>query len=250
MSITFRDGSDVSLEDFMGGDDRACLSAWVSFGNDDEEKLQNRNRVGGLINFLYSNQHMTPFESTVFTFRVKTTISVAREFFRHRSASYNEWSGRYSEMLPEFYLPNDQRPLVQAGKPGDYHFVQGSQGQHNVVDIEYRKTCEQAWSSYQNMLGAGIAKEVARNVLPLSTYTYFYVTMNARNLMHFVSLRNESHALEEIQEVGQKMEEILAEKMPLTYNAFFAERERQSAVSELLKLGSPEELLKIVKNAA
>ena len=115
--IILRNDHEVSLEDFMGADDRACLSAWVSFGSDDHEKLQNRNRVGGLINFLYSNQHMTPFESTVFTFRIKTPIFVTREFMRHRSASYNEWSGRYSEMLPEFYLPEVTRPLVQAGRP-------------------------------------------------------------------------------------------------------------------------------------
>lgn len=226
MSIILRNDSEVSLEDFMGGDDRACLSAWVSFGNDDQERLQDRKRVNGLINFLYSNQHMTPFESTVFTFRIKTPIFVAREFMRHRSQSLNEWSGRYSEMLPEFYLPNDNRPLVQAGKPGKYYFVPGTSTQYTQVTSMTEYAYETAWAAYQGMLEVGVAKEVARNVLPLGTYTYFYATVNARNLMHFLTLRTDPTALAEIREVADGMEKILAEKMPLTYNAYKQERDK------------------------
>lgn len=221
--IILRSGSDVSLEDFMGGDDRTCLSAWVSFGSDDVERLQDRDRVGGLIRFLYRNQHMTPFESTVFTFRIKTPLFVAREYHRHRSQSINEWSGRYSEMVPEFYLPEPTRPLVQQGKPGDYYFVSGTEEQYQKVVESQETVFQAAWDSYTDLLGAGVAKEVARNVLPLATYTYFYSTMNARNLMHFLSLRNDSHALAEIQEVAQAMESILADKMPLTYAAYKGE---------------------------
>lgn len=218
--IILRDGCEVSLEDFMGGDDRACMSAWVSFGNDDEHRLEDRKRVGGLINFLYSNQHMTPFESTVFTFRIKTPIFVAREYHRHRSQSLNEWSGRYSQMVPEFYLPNGNRPLVQEGKPGQYYFVPGTSEQYEAVVKSQTKAFQTAWDSYEELLELGVAKEVARNTLPLATYTYFYSTMNARNLMHFLWLRTDSTALYEIREVADKMEKILAEKMPLTYEAF------------------------------
>lgn len=210
----------VSLEDFMGGDDRVCMSAWVSFGTDDADKLQDRKKVGGLINFLYRERHMTPFESSTFTFRIKTPLFVAREYHRHRSQSINEWSGRYSEMLPEFYLPNPHRPLIQQGKPGDYHFVPGSDEQYAVAIKSFEKSHKIAWEEYQHMLAAGIAKEVARDVLPLSTYTYFYSTMNARNLMHFLSLRNDSHALHEIRDVAMQMEELFAAKMPLTYAAY------------------------------
>lgn len=202
------------------------MSAWVSFGNDDEERLEDRAKVKGLINFLYRNQHMTPFESSVFTFRIKTPIFVARELFRHRSASYNEWSGRYSQMVPEFYVPNANRPLVQQGKPGDYYFVAGNADQHALILKNQEVAYRAAWSSYETLLEAGVAKEVARNTLPLATYTYFYVTMNARNLMHFLTLRNDSHALYEIREVAKQMESILKDKMPLTYDAYRAGRKQ------------------------
>lgn len=218
--IQLRSGSDVSLEDFMGGDDRACMSAWVSFGNDHEDRLSDRGRVEKLVKFLYSNQHMTPFESTIFTFRIKTPIFVAREYHRHRSQSINEWSGRYSEMVPEFYLPDRDRPLVQQGKPGKYYFVSGSDEQYDEVASSQADVFQHTWNSYQHLLGVGVAKEVARNVLPLATYTYFYSTMNARNLMHFLNLRSDPTALHEIREVASKMESFLEEKMPLTYNTF------------------------------
>lgn len=218
--IELRNGSDVSLIGFMGGDDQVAMSAWVSFGNDDEKRLEDRKKVEGLINFLYRNRHMTPFESSVFTFRITTPIFVARELFRHRSASYNEWSGRYSQMIPSFYLPSPERPLVQQGKPGDYHFVSGSDDQYAIMRTSQNFVCTSAWNAYQRQLEAGIAKEVARNILPLSTYTQFYVTMNARNLMHFIGLRSENHALYEIREVSDQMRAVFAEKMPLTSHAF------------------------------
>lgn len=218
--IRFLSKSDVSLEDFMGGDDRVCLSAWVSFGNDDEQRLVDRKAVKGLINFLYRNQHMTPFESSVFTFRIKTPIFVAREIFRHRSSSFNEWSGRYSKLLPEFYLPSNDRPLVQTGKPGDYSFVSGTTDQHATVLQKQRQAYQTAWDAYESLLDIGVAKEVARNTLPVGVFTYFYMTLNARNLMHFLNLRLDSHALFEIRDVAQQMEKKLEEKMPLTYAAF------------------------------
>jgi len=229
--VKFRSDCEVSLEDFMGGDDRVCLSAWVSFGNDDTDRLADRKAVERLIKFLHKNKHMTPFESTQFTFRIKTPIFVARELFRHRSASYNEWSGRYSQMLPEFYLPDADRPLVQEGKPGDYYFVAGTEQQYADVSEKQAAVFQQAWNAYETLLESGVAKEVARNVLPLATYTYFYVTMNARNLMHFLELRNDSHALYEIRAVARKMEEIFAAKMPLTYAAYADERYPQQTVN-------------------
>lgn len=220
--ITLTSDSVVTLEDFMGGDDRTCLSAWVSFGTDDKERLEERGRVSGLINFLYREGHMTPFESTSFTFAIKTPIFVAREFFRHRTGKYNEWSGRYSEMVSDFYFPTEERPLIQKGKPGDYYFVPGTEEQFALVLKSFERAYSVCWEEYQTMLEAGIAKEVARDVLNLGMYTKFYVTFDARNLMHFLSLRNESHALFEIRAVAEQMEAIFAEKMPLTYAAYKA----------------------------
>lgn len=219
-SIILRSSSDVSLEEFMGGDDRVCMSAWVSFGSDDRERLNDRKKVGGLINFLYRNRHMTPFESSIFTFRIKTPLFVAREYHRHRSQSINEWSGRYSEMLPEFYIPSKDRPLIQEGKPGDYYFTPGTDEQYGLVVSSQTESFQKSWDSYEELLAAGVAKEVARNVLPLSTYTYYYSTMNARNLMHFLGLRNDPHALKEIRDVAIDIEAAFAEAMPLTYDAY------------------------------
>ena len=224
MSVKLLSTSRADLVNFMGGDDSVAMSAWVSFGNDDAERLEDRVRVRGLIDFLYRNEHMTPFESSVFTFRIETPIFVAREFMRHRSASYNEWSGRYSQMIPKFYIPTRDRPLRQAGKPGDYYFVPGSPDQYWTVLQTQKRVFQQAWDAYEEVLEAGVAKEVARNVLPLATYTQFYVTMNARNLMHFLNLRTAPNALQEIRDLAGAMEEHLKDKMPFTYESYTRKR--------------------------
>lgn len=216
----YRSDCSVELIDFMGGDNSVAMSAWVSFGNDNEERLQDRDRVEGLINFLYKNGHHTPFESSVFTFRITTPIFVAREYQRHRAQSLNEWSLRYSKLVPEFYLPAHDRPLVQEGKPGKYYFTAGTLDQHAKVLQRQRRVYEEAWNTYQDLIDAGVAKEVARNTLPVGTYTYFYSTMNARNLMHFLTLRSDSTALHEIQQVAEGMSLYFEDKMPLTHAAW------------------------------
>ncbi len=210
----------MELIDSMGGDNQTAMSAWVSYGNDKEERLENQKQVKGLINFLLKNDHHTPFESSVATFRIETPIFVAREFFRHRAASYNEWSGRYSEMLPEFYVPSRTRPLQQVGKAGAYEFVAGTDAQYDKVEAHFTEVVQASWDAYQDMLGSGIAKEVARMVLPLNIYTRFYVTMNARNILHFLGLRTADQALFEIRDVAGQMENKFAEMMPYTYDAW------------------------------
>lgn len=223
--ITYSSESTVELIEFMGGDDRVAMSAWVSFGGDSEEKLKDRGRVKGLISFLYKNGHHTPFESSIFTFRIRTPIFVAREYMRHRSQSINEWSLRYSGLVPEFYTPSAERPLTQEGKPGQYYFTEGTPDQHSLVQKQQRAVYQSSWESYQTLVNAGVAKEVARNTLPVGTYTYFYSTMNARNLMHFLNLRSDKTALYEIREVSGKMEKHLEDKMPYTYAAWKANNE-------------------------
>ena len=164
-------------------------------------------------------------EMRPFTFRVETPIFVAREFFRHRSASYNEMSGRYTVMPKKFYVPEEGvRPLQQEGKAGNYFFVPGTYAQGREVDGSIRRTVVHCVEAYERMLAAGVAKEVARMVLPVNIYTQFYVTMNARNLMHFLTLRTDSTALYEIRQVAGLMEEALKEHMPITYDAYRAKR--------------------------
>lgn len=215
-----RSDSSVELINFMGGDDSVAMSAWISFGNDKEERLNDQKRVKGLISFLYRNGHLTPFESSVFTFRIEAPLFVIREVQRHRTLQLNEYSGRYSKMLPEFYTPERKRPIVQAGKAGDYHFTPGEDDQYAMVDSVHTEVYDLAWRRYEEMLDAGVAKEVARMHLPLAMYSRMYITVSARNLMHFLGLRLDQQALYEIRDLASGMDAILKEKMPHTYEAW------------------------------
>lgn len=186
-------------------------------------------RSQGLINYLMRDRHGSPFEHNSMTFFVSAPIFVFREFMRHRIASYNEESGRYRELRPVFYVPGPERKLVQEGSPGHYDFVPGTPEQHEIVDREVRAACTEAYAAYQRMLDAGVAREVARIVLPLSTYSSMYVTMNARALMNFLSLRTKrpesaypSYPQREIEMVADQMEAAWAQLMPLTHAAFDA----------------------------
>ncbi len=181
----------------------------------------------GLINYLMRDRHGSPFEHNAFTFYIEAPIFVFREFQRHRIASYNEESGRYKELKPVFYVPDLERPLVQVGKPGAYEFEEGTHFQYATVVAGVQGTCSQAWADYQSMLNAEVAREVARIVLPLNIYSSMYVTMNARALMNFLSLRTSregthfpSFPQREIEMVAEQMETFFAEQMPLTYEAF------------------------------
>ena len=184
-------------------------------------------RDRGLINYLMRDRHGSPFEHNSMTFYVQAPIFVFREFMRHRIASYNEESGRYRELQPVFYVPGPDRNLVQVGKAGAYEFLPGSPEQHVIVNEEIRAICEATYASYQRMLNAGIAREVARAVLPVTIYSSMYVTMNARSLMNFLSLRTKregthfpSFPQREIEMVAELMETHFATLMPLTYETF------------------------------
>jgi thymidylate synthase (FAD) len=181
----------------------------------------------GLINYLMRDRHGTPFEHNAFTFFVEAPIFVFREFMRHRIASYNEESGRYKELNPVFYVPNEDRKLIQVGKPGAYTFEDGTAEQQMMVSNSTKRVAEEAYSEYQRMLEAGVAREVARAVLPVSIYSSMFVTMNARALMNFLSLRTvregttfPSYPQREIEMVAEEMEELFATIMPVTYETF------------------------------
>lgn len=212
----------VELIDALASDNMVAMAAWVSHDADSEERLENRERVQGLINFLYRNKHMSPFEHGTFIFKVDVPLFVAREFQRHRTFSYNEVSGRYTEMKPRFWRADTAR--TQHGKPGNYYFEDGTEEQTALYLRKKEIRLQAAWSDYQEMLEAGIAKEQAREDLPLSTMTQFYATANPRNIMQFLTLRNDKHALAEIRDVAVKMEKIFAERMPMTYNAYAGAR--------------------------
>ncbi len=169
----------------------------------------------------------SPFEHNSMTFYVQAPIFVFREFMRHRIASYNEESGRYRELRPVFYRPGPDRRLVQVGKPGAYTFEDGTPEQHALVTEQTEAVCREAYAAYQRMLAAGVAREVARIVLPLTLFSSMYVTMNARALMNFLALRTSrdnasfpSFPQREIEMVAERMEAEWAALMPLTHAAF------------------------------
>lgn len=194
-------------------------AAWVSTAGLDAREKDSDN-VQGLINFLYRNRHMSPFEHGSFTFMIDCPIFVAREFHRHRTFSYNEVSGRYSVMKPRFYMPGRERPLVQVGKIGYYTFEEGTDEQYAYMVRCMVRAYDKCWEEYNNMLYYGIAKEVARDVLPLGLYTQFYATCNPRNLMQFLDLRTADDALYEIRAVAGNMEQHFKDTMPMTYTAW------------------------------
>ena len=219
----FRNDVTVELVQWMGDDSSVVKAARVSTGGG----TTTPEKDAGLINYLMRDRHGTPFEHNAFTFYVEAPIFVFREFMRHRIASYNEESGRYKKLEPVFYVPDEDRGLIQSGKPGAYEFYQGSHNQWLTVQEETVEACRKAYAAYENMLDAGIAREVARGVLPVNLYSSMFVTMNARALMNFLSLRTKregthfpSFPQREIEMVAEQMETLWAEKMPVTYEKF------------------------------
>lgn len=174
----------------------------------------------GLINFLMRERHGTPFEHNSMRFHVKAPLFVVREWQRHRIASYNEWSGRYSIIEPEFYMPALQDVRTQVGKPGSYEFEPMEFEDAHWTQVRLEKMYKSAYNHYESMLERGVAKEVARLVLPLATYTQFYFTVNARSLMNFLSLRNSDQAMYEIREYAIVLEQLWKDLMPVTHQAF------------------------------
>lgn len=224
-----RSDVDVELVKHNAADADVVWAARVSTLGDQATGLEGDEypRTEGLINFLMKNRHGTPFEHSVMTFYVHAPIFVMREMMRHRTFSFNEESGRYRELAPEFYVPGPDRKLVQVGKPGHYEFEDGHPGQRSVVVNATNQAYVTAWTAYQLMLTSGVAREVARVVLPVGLFSSTYVTGNARALMNFFSLRVRSDDAtfpsfpqREIEMVAEKMEAEFAELMPLTHAAF------------------------------
>jgi thymidylate synthase (FAD) len=232
--IEFRSDVTVELVRASAADSDVLFAARVStLGEqtlgDAAAGVEASDRDRGLINYLMRDRHGSPFEHNSMTFYVQAPIFVFREFMRHRIASYNEESGRYRELRPVFYVPAPERKLVQVGKPGAYDFIDGTPEQTAIVDEATREASVHAFAAYQRMLEAGVAREVARIVLPLNTYSSMYVTMNARSLMNFLSLRTKvegshfpSFPQREIEMCAEKMEDLWATLMPMTHAAFAA----------------------------
>jgi thymidylate synthase (FAD) len=217
-TVSVLDKGFLALDAALASDLAVVNGARVSFNQESDEMSE---RDAGLIRFLVRERHGSPFEHGYFRFLVKAPLFVVREHHRHRAGhSYNEWSGRYSKMDAEFYIPDNVR--TQVGKPGSYSFEPVDDAVRDEVRREIEENAQRAFESYERMLEQGVAKEVARAVLPLSTYTKYYWSCNPRSLMHFCGLRNHENAQYEIRQYAAAAETFLERLMPITHAAFIA----------------------------
>ena len=203
----------------MADDLSVVNGARVSFAR---HKTEMDDSDAGLIRFLMRERHGTPFEHNSFRFHIRAPIFVAREWFRHRVGSFNEFSMRYAKATDDFYVPGPDDVRSQVGKPGAYSFEPVEPDIAETTREEMRAVYEAAFSAYERLVELGVARELARSVLPVGAYTEFYWTINARSLMNFVSLRAAETAQREIRRYAEAAEQFLAEKMPITYAAFVA----------------------------
>lgn len=230
------DHGEVLLVDSMANDYKVVQAARISTGKEripgahlGEGLAEREAKDAKLINFLMSNGHGTPFEHSVFQFYIKCPIFVAREWQRHRIASYNEFSMRYAEVTDEtaeFYIPDH----VRVKDPNNKQSSVREEGvvvhdDYSVAEWMQLQT-QRAYEAYRVLLVGGVAREMARLVLPVNIYTKFWFTVNARSLMNFLMLRNAPGAQWEIQQYAQALEDIFADKMPVTWQAFRANGRR------------------------
>ncbi|HET9673393.1 MAG TPA: FAD-dependent thymidylate synthase [Gaiellaceae bacterium] len=218
-SIPVLDHGFVRLDGAMADDLSVVNSARVSFGRRVTELAD---ADAGLIRFLMRERHGTPFEHNSFRFHVRCPIFVAREWFRHRVGSFNEFSMRYARATDDFYLPEPDDVRTQVGKPGAYSFEPVEPELAESTREELGAIYEAAYATYERLVEQGVARELARAVLPVGAYTEFYWTVNARALMNFVSLRAAEAAQREIRRYAEAVERLFAERMPITHAAFVA----------------------------
>lgn len=220
-NVTFVDHSTVTLYKSDASDLDVCRAAWASTSKDSKDKGDSPERIEGLINFLVREGHHSTLEHCHMTFVVDTPLFVARQTMRTRTAAYNESSARYTTVEPRFYIPPiHERPLQQSGKVGAYTFTEGTAEQKVLTRSRLENGAQRAWDDYEALLRMGVAKEVARNALPVSMMTKFWMTINIRNLMHFIDLRTSAHAQYEVRQVAYQMEAEFEKAMPLTHAAY------------------------------
>ena len=206
----------VRLVDSMGGDDAIVQAARVSYGQGTSRVSQDR----GLIRYLMRHRHTTPFEMVEFKFHCKMPIFVARQWVRHRTANINEYSLRYSEARDEFYTPDPehiqfQSALNKQGRKGEVP----AEMKQKVLDY-FNEISERSFAMYTELNEAGIARELARAILPVNLYTEWYWKNDLHNLLHFIGLRSDSHAQYEIRVFSDAMAESVKAVAPFAWEAY------------------------------
>jgi len=235
-TVNVLDHGYVRYIDHMGSDERICEAARISYKSPSKGKEQDQK----LINYLWKNKHTSPFEMVKLTVNIKLPIFVMRQYVRHRMQNLNEVSARYTELPNEFYIPIQWRKQDTKNKQGSINdedwnipnthelFVGGefsASATRKVSKNEYltavlSDTCNTAYERYQYLLKEGVAREMARMVLPLNIYTEIYACWDMKNLLHFITLRDDPHAQFEIQEYGKVIKSMCKELFPMTMNAY------------------------------
>lgn len=206
----------IRIVDLMGDDSAVVQAARVSYGEGTKTKSDDR----ALIRYLVRNKHTSPFEMCEIKLHIKCPIFVARQWLRHRTASVNEYSARYSQMPGEWYIPqlknmNTQDSANKQARTSDVVFDASDWVK------KMKQHFEDSHVLYRELLGVGVAREIARTVLPVSTYTQFYWKINLHNLLHFLSLRIAKESQYEIRVYAETiLEKIVKEWVPITYEAF------------------------------
>lgn len=210
--ITFRSDVSIELIDSMGSEERIVQAARTSTkGKETKEAV-----ASGLVRTLIEERHTVPLEHCVFTFKIEAPLFVINQLVKHRMTSISAHSARYSEMRPEFYVPENDRACAQSGRAMEYNYFHTEETTKAAQD-EMKYVAAVTWSSYQDLLEDGVAKEVARSVLPVSMYTTVVMTVNLNSLLNIIKLRTDrygSHPQEEIRWVGEALRDVVIEKFP------------------------------------
>ena len=203
----------VRLIDVMGTDDSVCQAARVSYGEGTKTVNTDRN----LIRYLMRHEHTTPFEMCEVKFHIKLPIFVMRQLIRHRTASVNEYSGRYSVMSNEFYTPKTFEKQSKTNAQGRSESLDNIKGK---LQFGFNRIHGEAYKQYEEFLDEDLARESARGLLPVSNYTEAYWKCNMKNFLHMIKLRADSHAQWEIQEYANAMYDLVEPKFPIICEAF------------------------------
>jgi thymidylate synthase (FAD) len=214
-TIKVLDHGFVRYIDHMGTDTRIVEAARVSYGKGSKGEEEDKK----LLNYLYKNKHTSPFEMVKVTLNIKMPIFVMRQYVRHRMQNMNEYSLRYSEARDEFYIPNEWRTQDKKNKQSsNAGFF--TKDEDLLFSDELGQFCDKAFKLYTFLIEKGVAREMARMCLPLNLYTEAYVCWDMKNLIHFISLRDDSHAQAEIQEYGRAIKAIVKKLFPWTMEAY------------------------------
>ena len=201
----------MTLVDHMGDDQAVVDAARISVTG-----TSKKSETRALIRYLMRHKHTSPFEMVEFKFHIKTPIFVARQWLRHRTASVNEMSGRYSVLPSEYYVPDIFHQQSQTNH-------QGSDARLDVGEftrLKQKASCDLAFHTYEELIRKGVSREEARIHLPLGTMTEFIWKIDLHNLLHFLNLRMDSHAQPEIQEPARQIWDLIQPIVPLTCEAF------------------------------